>query len=69
MAWNSNPQVRDLGAYCDKYNFPIGVFFGLKRNGKTIEVVTYGKSRELCTIAKKLGDQTWDAIESGIISP
>lgn len=66
MAWNSDPKVRDLGAYADKHDFPEAILIGLRR-GKNFEVITYGKTAQLCKEAKKVGDQIFDRISTGEI--
>ncbi|HUT56290.1 MAG TPA: hypothetical protein VNA25_00285 [Phycisphaerae bacterium] len=68
MAWNSDPTIRDLARYCDEHEYFLGVFFGIRSDGK-IGIITYGKTKKLCAIAKDLGDQTWAAIEAGQIAP
>lgn len=66
MAWNSEPTVRDLGKYADKHNFKQAVVVGIK-DGK-FQVVSYGKTAELCGKAKYLADQIYTEIEAGNIS-
>jgi len=69
MAWNNDPAVRALGVFCNEHGLAIGILFGLKDDGHTVEVITYGKTAELCRVAKGMGDQVWDLIEEGAISP
>ena len=69
MAWNSDPMVRELGAYCDKHGIAMGVLFGLEDNGDKVRIVTYGQNAKLCKVAKHMGDQTWKLIQAGEITP
>ena len=62
MAWNDDPLVRDLAAYCNKHKFPVGIFWGIAKDGKKCQLVTYGKNRALCNEAKDIGNRVLDEL-------
>jgi len=62
MAWNPSPKVaaaRDIAEQFDKQQ-AIVILIDLK--AQTIESITYGKTKALCTDAKRLGDAAYDAV-------
>lgn len=62
MAWNPNPKVaaaRDIGTRFGKEQV-IVLMLDMKSN--TLEMATYGKTRELCAMAKRLGDKAYEAV-------
>ena len=62
MAWNDNPQVRDLAKWAKKfgYNRVVAIVFTDAQFG----YVSYGKTARLCDEAKKIGDQLYDSIKA-----
>lgn len=64
MAWNDNPQVRDLAKWAKKfgYNRVVAIVFTDAQFG----YVSYGKTARLCDEAKKIGDQIYDKIRNNI---
>jgi hypothetical protein len=66
MAWNSDPVVRDLGKYANKHNFKQAIVVGIKKGGK-FQVVSYGKTSELCGKAKIAADSIFNNITNGDI--
>jgi hypothetical protein len=68
MAWNDDPEVRELGAYAVKYKLPMVALIGVTHDGK-LKVTTYGKSAALCKHAQTLGDNIAAKIETGEIEP
>ncbi len=65
MAWNDNPQVRELVDYMKRHSFKRGVFIGI--NDSDFAVVTGGIDKKLCDSAKKIGDRIYSEIASGEI--
>lgn len=62
MAWNDDPAVRDLAAYAKSRGCIMGVFYGVKSDGETFTVATYGKTVKLCKAAKIAGDQLFEMV-------
>ncbi len=62
MAWNPSPQVADCREIARKWGGQEQVIIiALDGNGQ-MRMATYGKDRQLCTVAHTLGDVAFDAI-------
>lgn len=62
MAWNPSPKVaaaRDIGKTFGKHQVVV-LMIDLEEG--SMEVATYGKTRELCAEARKIGDVAFDAV-------
>ncbi len=66
MAWNSEPEIRDLGEYAKKNRYKAVVAICFMGNGK-FSVNSYGKTALLCGEAKKVNGQIYDEIMRGEI--
>ena len=62
MAWNDDPLVRDLADYCNKHEFPVGIFWGITKDSKQCQLVSYGRNHGLCKEAKSIGNKVLEAI-------
>ena len=56
MPWNDDPALRDLAAYADKHNLPIVILIGVKQDGGTYQLTSYGRTPALCKAAQALAD-------------
>lgn len=62
MAWNPSPKVavaRDIG---NKFDADKVVVIMINEQKGIIEVVSYGKNKTECTMAKRLSDVAYEAI-------
>ena len=62
MAWNPLPEVavaRDTAKKLNKNNIVIIAF---NEDDNTYQVITYGKTKQLCALTKKMGDLAWKTI-------
>jgi hypothetical protein len=59
--------VAALRDYAAKFNHPIVVVLAIGADFETFEVVSYGKTRELCASGARLADGIHEAVESGAI--
>lgn len=68
MAWNDNPQIRDLAAWAKKhgYNMAIAIVFQNDLTGG-VGYISYGCDKQRCDWAKQIGDKIHDAIFDGEI--
>lgn len=62
MAWNPHPKVADCREIARKWNKQQVIVIALDRKGSTIDLVTYGENKKLCSAAKCLGDAAYDAV-------
>ena len=53
MAWNPSPKVKEAQGLSKKFGNPIVIILSITENGM-IESVSYGKTKELCEVAKKI---------------
>ena len=62
MAWNPSPKIaaaRDIGTTFGKKQV---IVLMIDQAAGTLEVASYGATRELCKEAEKLGDVAFDAV-------
>lgn len=62
MGWNSSKEVavaRDAAEALD--DAPICVVLWLTKDGEKLGMASYGKTRQLCSVAKNLGDWCYEA--------
>lgn len=63
MAWNPSPKVADCREISRRWNNKDQVIIlAIDRSTGTVEMATYGKTKELCAEAKRLGDAAFDAV-------
>ena len=63
MAWNPSPKVADCRDIATKWGGKDQIIvLALDHNSGTLEVVTYGRTKELCSEAKALGGVAFDSI-------
>ena len=68
MVWNPSPKVaaaRDIGK---KFSKAQVIVLMIDQDDGTLEVASYGKTRELCADAKKIGDVAFDAVMAHLSS-
>lgn len=66
MAWNPEPRVADCREIARKWNGKKQVIIIAIDNDGRIDMATYGETKQLCTVAKVLGDIGLDAINKFI---
>jgi len=66
MAWNDNPQIRDLKPYADKHKFKAVIAVCIEDDGQFV-VNSYGKTAQFCKAAGKVCDRLFEEISSGEI--
>lgn len=66
MAWNDNPQIRDLKPYADKHKFKAVIAVCIMDNGQ-YAVNSFGQTAKLCKAAGKVCDRIFEEISSGKI--
>jgi len=68
MAWNDNPQVRDLAMWAKKhkYNMTIAIVFQHDLKGG-VGYVSYGCDKSRCDWAKQIGDRIYGMMLDGDI--
>lgn len=65
MAWNPSGKVKDCRRIAEEWGDKDQVIIiALDRRLNTIASATYGKSKALCTEAKRLGDAAYDAVRN-----
>ena len=63
MAWNPSPKVADCRDIARKWNGKDQVIIlAVDRKAGTLQMATYGETRELCAEAKRLGDAAYGAV-------
>ena len=63
MAWNSDPRIRDLGAFGKKHKYQGLIVIAIPDGSKGLfAMLTYGKNAELCEAAKDAGDYLYKQI-------
>ena len=63
MAWNPSSKVADCRDIADKWGGRTQVIIiALDDRSGTIEMATYGQTKQLCEDAQKLGDAAYRAI-------
>jgi hypothetical protein len=63
MAFNPDQKVADARDIATKWNKVQVIIIGIDHNGN-MTMATYGKTPDLCSFAKQLGDAAWEAIMS-----
>lgn len=68
MAWNSDPQVRQLGEWSKRhgYNIVVAVVFQNDLKGG-VGYVSYGCDKKRCDWAKQIGDRIYKNLMDGKI--
>ncbi len=67
MSWKDNPKIRDLEPYATVHNYDMVVVLGIKPDGETYEIVTYGKTKSLCKQADGIGARLNRAVQAGMV--
>jgi len=62
MAWNPSPKVADCRTIARKWGYSEVIIIALDDKAGTIEMATYGETRQLCLDAKNRGDAAFDAV-------
>lgn len=65
MAWNPSPRVADCRDIGRKWNSDIVVILGVNTRTGKYEVASFGETRELCAIAKRINDKIADMMQKG----
>jgi len=65
MGFNPSPKVADCRDIARKWGKEQVIIISLDDEGR-MEMATFGKTRELCVVAKKLGDVAFDCIQTFI---
>jgi len=60
MAWNPDPKVAAAREFGRKYGKDVVIILSLNTAQGTIEYVSYGKTKDLCSAARKLADVAFD---------
>ena len=69
MVWNPSPKVamaRDIGQRLRKDQV---IILMIDEDERTLESVTYGRTKRLCDQAKKLGDIAYEAVIDAVRGP
>lgn len=66
MAWNDNPQIRDLKPYADKHKFKAVIAVCIMDGGQ-FAVNSYGKNAQFCKAAGEVCDRIFEDLSSGEI--
>ena len=69
MPWNPSLKLEDCRKIAKKWNKDTVIIIALNSDDGKIEMATYGKTKELCVQAKRLGGKAFDAIVSDLASP
>ena len=68
MAWNPSPKVAAARDYGRKFCKDMVIIISTDgRFPPTLEVVTYGETREKCAAAQVLGTAAYEAVETKIM--
>ena len=67
MSWNPSPKVADCRDIANKWNVDQVIIVGIDSDGG-IAVVSYGKTKQLCTVAKKFGEVIMESLQNFISS-
>lgn len=62
MAWNPSPKVADCREIARKWGKQQVIILAVDPACGTLEMATYGQTRELCAEAKRLGDHAYQAV-------
>ena len=63
MAWNPSPKVADCREIARKWgNKHQVIVLAIDRDARTLEMATYGATKEQCKAARELGDAAYDAV-------
>jgi hypothetical protein len=62
MAWNPSPKVAAARNIGKKFGKPQVVVLMIDQDSGTLELASYGETRELCEEARKLGDVAFNAV-------
>lgn len=63
MAWNDDPQVRDLAEWAKKHKHDIAVAFVIDISDGNAGYVSYGRNLALCKKAKLIGDALLESVD------
>jgi hypothetical protein len=66
MAWNPEPRVADCREIARKWGGKKQVIIIALDEKGCMDMATYGETKQLCTVAKKLGEVGLDAINNFI---
>jgi len=61
MAWNPTPKVAAARDFGNKFGKDKVVIISIDYKAGTLEVTTYGRTKEMCGEAEKLGKAIYDA--------
>lgn len=62
MAWNPSPKVADCREIARKWGKQQVIVLAVDPVAGTLEMATYGQTREHCAEAKRLGDYAYQAV-------
>lgn len=64
MGWQDNPKIRDLEPYAKKHGFMKVILVGIRNDGQ-FEVISYGRTAQLCKEAESANQQIYNRIMEG----
>ena len=62
MAFNPSPKVADCRNIASKWGKQIVIIIGVNVTQGTLEVASFGQTKDLCDEGKRLADEAYDAI-------
>lgn len=62
MAWNPSPTVAAARDFGDRFEKQQVIIISVDVDNYTLQMVSYGKTKQLCADAKRIGDVAYDAI-------
>lgn len=67
MAWNPSPKIADLRELARKWKYNQIIVLAINTTTGTFETLSYGETKYLCDRAKKINDQIYKEVSSGVI--
>jgi hypothetical protein len=67
MAWNPSPKIADLRDLAGKWKADQMIVLAIHADNGTFEVVSYGRTRELCDRARLVNDRICQMVSDGTI--
>jgi len=67
MSWNPSPEVAAARDYGKKFNKDKVIILGIDELKGTFEIISYGKTKEKCSEAKKIADDLYNLVNDGIL--
>lgn len=62
MAWNPSPKVASAREIAKRFGFDQVVIIGISNRAGTMESISYGETKGMCSHAKGLADKAYAAI-------